>query len=197
MNSVCKYCGGTFNGGRQRAGHESRCSMNPTPNKGYAGPITCEEKQRASIISRAANKKYWTPERRAEQSVRMKQIVLQNPDSYSKSNVSGRVKMYDIHDTNGPTKVKGTWELQVAQTLNTHNVRWTNTITPIPYMWNNTWHMYFPDFLLLDTGILIEVKGYETERDAAKWKSVQGPLIVIRKLDMISLDEILKQAGGW
>ena len=76
------------------------------------------------------NKLYWTPEKRAEHSVKMKQKVVENPDSYSKTNVSGRVKLYEIFDSFGPTKVKGTWELAVAHWLNNNNIKWTNNIEP-------------------------------------------------------------------
>ncbi len=121
----------------------------------------------------------------------MKRKVLENPDSYSKENVSGRVKMYEINDSFGATKVKGTWELAVAEWLNSNNIRWTNKIEPYKYNWNNNWHFYFPDFLLLDKNILIEVKGFETDRDICKWQSVDKKLIVIRKNDIKILNKVL------
>ena len=36
--------------------------------------------------------------------------------------------------------------------------------------------------------MLIEVKGYETDRDLAKWASVDRQLIVLKRKDMISLE---------
>lgn len=157
---------------------------------------TPEEKEKKRLRSIEINKAYWTPERRAEQSARMKQKVLENPDSYAKSNVSGRVKIYEVMDSNGPTKVKGLWELKVANWLNDNNRLWTNKIEPYKYYWNDNWHLYFPDFLLLDSNVLIEVKGYETDRDHAKWESVDKQLIVIKKKDMMSLDVILNLNPG-
>jgi hypothetical protein len=177
---------------RKKAWSE-KCRLTNANNKSKK-ESTVEEKELKRLRSIEYNKKYWTPERRAEQSARMKQKVLENPDSYSKSNVSGRVKMYDVVDYNGPTKVKGLWELKVANWLNANNVRWTNTIEPYKYQYNNSWHLYFPDFLLLDTNILIEVKGYQTDRDLAKWKSVNKKLIVLKKKHMLSLE---KSIAGW
>ncbi len=153
-----------------------------------------EEKERKRLVSIEINKAYWTPERRAEQSARMKLKVLENPNSYSKSNVSGRVKTYDTSDSNGPTKVKGQWELKLATWLNDNNIRWTNNIDPFLYFWNDNWHLYFPDFLLLDYDVLIEVKGYETDRDLAKWKSVTKKLIVLKKKEILSLDDRLMRS---
>ena len=177
---------------RKKAWSE-KCRLTNANNKSKK-ESTVEEKELKRLRSIEYNKKYWTPERRAEQSARMKQKVLENPDSYSKSNVSGRVKMYDVVDSNGPTKVKGSWELKVANWLNDNNVRWTNAIEPYKYQYNNNWHLYFPDFLLLDSNILIEVKGYQTDRDLAKWKSVDKKLIVLKKKDMLSLE---KTIAGW
>jgi len=176
---------------RKKAWSE-KCRLTKVNNKGKK-EYSPEEKEIKRQRSIEANRVYWTAEKRAEQSARMKKKVLKNPDSYSKSNVSGRVKMYEVDDFYGPTKVKGTWELKVANWLNENNVRWTNKIEPYKYFWNQNWHLYFPDFLILDKDILIEVKGYETDRDQFKWQSVDKKLIVIKRTDMFSLDEKLTQ----
>jgi len=61
-----------------------------------------------------ANKRRWAnPENHIKQSLAMKKAVRENPDSYSKNNVCGRVKLYDYKGI----KVKGTWELKVAKWL--------------------------------------------------------------------------------
>lgn len=172
---------------RKKAWSE-KCRLTKANNKGKK-EATAEEKELKRLRSIEYNKKYWTPERRAEQSARMKQKVLENPDSYSKSNVSGRVKTYDVVDSNGPTKVKGLWELKVANWLNDNKIRWTNTIEPYKYQYKDSWHLYFPDFLLIDSDTLIEVKGYQTDRDIEKWKSVDKKLIVIKKKDLLSLEK--------
>lgn len=125
----------------------------------------------------------------------MRQIVKDNVDSYSKNNVSGRVKMYEVMSTTGLTKVKGTWELTVANYFNKENIKWTNNIVPYNYFWNEAWHLYFPDFYLIDSDIVVEVKGFETDRDTCKWKSViDKKFIVIKKEELKQLDSIFKQS---
>lgn len=147
-------------------------------------PLTKEQLEKRRSVSN----KYWSSlENREKFSRLMKQVVKENPDSYSKSNVSGRCKLYEISDSSGKlVKVKGTWELKVAAYLNSKNIKWTNDIEPIPYKWNNSWHLYFPDFYLTEHKIFIEVKGYQTDRDLAKWKSLSN-LIVLKKSDILSL----------
>ena len=51
------------------------------------------------------------------------------------------------------------------------------------YNWNNSIHKYFPDFYLCDYNIYIEVKGYERERDIAKYNSINN-LIIIKKKEI-------------
>ncbi len=175
----------------QKKAWSDKCKLTKINNKNKK-EYSSEEKEAARLRSIEINKKYWTAEKRAEQSARMKQKVIDNPDSYSKNNVSGRVKVYEVISTAGPTKVKGLWELAVAEYLNENNIKWTNKIEPFKYYWNNNWHLYFPDFLLLETDTLIEVKGYQTDRDIAKWNAVNKQLIIIKKQDLKNLNNLLR-----
>lgn len=124
----------------------------------------------------------WTDERRQRFSERMKIAVRSNPDSYSKNNVCGRVKIYEYNGV----KLKGKWELEFAKWLDKMGIIWESECNPQPYFWNNSWHMYFPDFYLRDHNIYVEVKGFKRDRDIAKWKQFEGDLIIVDK-DVISI----------
>lgn len=140
--------------------------------------------------NKKALKEYWSnEENRKKQSEIMKNVVLKNPDSYSKNNVSGRVKMYEIDSPFGPTKVKGKWELKVASFLNDNSILWTNDIKPFSYQWKGKWHLYFPDFYLPEYKRYIEVKGYKTERDDAKWAVVDN-ILIIEKNELDNLFDV-------
>lgn len=160
---------------------------------------TDAQRKEISVRSKKTNAAYWTEEKRKEHSEKMKAIVKQYPDSYSKNNVSGRVKMYEVESARGLTKVKGTWELKVANWLNENSISWTNDFEPIPYKWKNKWHLYFPDFYLIEHDVIIEVKGFKTQRDEAKWKALKDKIFVVIN-DMNNIDEILSQGtinGRW
>lgn len=196
----CKYCNKLCKNKNSLHQHEIRCSENPNKiitkqsesnkikisnsmklNHNNSNRIWKEETlEKLKISSTEINKKYWTEENRKRHSDLMKKIVKENPDSYSTKNVSGRVKNYNY---NGKT-LKGTWEVEIAKLLDENNIVWTNNITPIPYYWNNDWHLYFPDFYLPDFDSYIEVKGYQRERDTIKWSYVKKPIIVIKKLEI-------------
>jgi hypothetical protein len=195
----CKYCSKTCKNIISLRGHEIRCSENPNKiktkiseetkkkisaimkvNNSNADRVWKKETiEKLKIISREENKKYWTKERREEQSLRMSKIAKERPDSYSINNVCGRVKIFEYNGF----KLKGNWELKVAKLLDENNIKWTNIIEPFPYFWNNNWHLYFPDFYLPDFDVYIEVKGFQRERDLMKWKSV-NKLIILKKKEI-------------
>lgn len=199
----CKYCNKEAKNSNSLRQHEVRCSANPNRintnisdvtrkkisesmknnTNGQHQNLTKKEREIISIRSKKINKEYWTTEKRNAHSLLMKKIVLENPESYSINNVSGRVKNYNY---NGVI-LKGTWELKIAKLLDESCFNWTNNIIPTPYYWNNEWHLYFPDFYLEDIGLFIEVKGYQRERDIAKWLYFKKPLLIIKKNEINKL----------
>lgn len=135
-------------------------------------------------------KKVWTKEKRLEHSLKMKKAVNDNPESYSSKNVCGRVKTIKTIDSLGnETSCLGKWELLVIDYLNKNNIRWSNKIEEnFQYYWNESYHRYFPDFKLLDyDNVFIEVKGYERDRDKAKWEQFPHKLIIIKKEEIEKL----------
>ena len=120
----------------------------------------------------------------------MKKAVDDNPESYSSKNVCGRVKTIKTIDSLGnETSCLGKWELLVIDYLNKNNIRWSNKIEEnFQYYWNGSYHRYFPDFKLIDyDNVFIEVKGYERDRDKAKWKQFPHKLIIIKKEEIEKL----------
>jgi hypothetical protein len=117
----------------------------------------------------------------------MKKAVVDNPDSYSKKNVCGRVKQYEY---NGVI-LKGTWELKMAMWLDAKGIKWEYETNSYPYPWNNGCSIYFPDFYLPQLNVLIEVKGNVTDRDLIKWDHLPIKLVVVDKKYINSLDELV------
>ena len=122
----------------------------------------------------------------------MHKAVQCNPDSYTKNNVSGRTKIVEYNGV----RLKGSWEVKVAKWLTLQNVAWQSEVNPQPYFWKSKYHTYFPDFYISHLDLYIEVKGYKTDRDDAKWSQFKGILViidlsVIKTLEEYSLDEIV------
>lgn len=149
----CKFCGLKS---KRAKFHELFCELNPQRRKGanqftkYPNrKVSDETRRKLSDYNRG---KLWSEEKKRRHSAIMKEAVKNNPESYSSSNVCGRVKKY----TFGGMTFTGKWELDVAKSLHSNNIRFTN-----------------PDY-----DIYIEVKGYVRERDICKWSVVENLLII-------------------
>lgn len=120
---------------------------------------------------------YKNPDNRKKLSNRMKRVILDNPDSYSKKNVSGRAKLYELH---GLT-FKGTWELTFAQFLFDNNIDFIQPESVKYYDFKGNERNYFPDFYIPKYELYIEVKGYERDLDRLKWNSLNKLKIIRSK----------------
>jgi len=148
--------------------------------------ISEETRRKRSKSVKEANKGRWTESQRIKHSIIMKKVVEANPDSYTQNNVCGRVKNVEYNGV----KLKGSWELKTAKWLDSQSIKWENESQSFPYIWNGKEHRYFPDFYLNDLNVYIEVKGYKTERDEAKWSYFPETLIVIDKKYINQLNEL-------
>jgi hypothetical protein len=146
------------------------------------GRVVIVSEETKNKISKATKGRQLTKEHKDKLKIAMRNAVLNNPNSYTANNVSGRTPIIEYNGF----KLKGTWELETAKWLDRNNIKWTNILDGFEYDWNDSKHLYYPDFYLTEINYYIEVKGYERERDIAKWKVVNN-LIVIKKneIDMI------------
>ena len=224
---ICKYCGKECKNKNSLVQHEIRCKQNPNriEYSGYAAkkfnqighkghnqytkakelglpkPIIHEEtKLKLSIKTKERNKIYWSnSENKIKQSISMRKAVLKHPESYCSSNVNGRVKRIQYKDI----WLDSSWEVEVAKALDENNISWYRPNKGFKYEWNNSMHIYYPDFYLPSYNIYIEVKGFERERDRIKYKILDN-LIVIRKdeIELLKLNKeeifkILAQGSGF
>tara|TARA_Y100000034_G_C6892857_1_gene411096 strand:- start:1954 stop:2547 length:594 start_codon:yes stop_codon:yes gene_type:complete len=81
----------------------------------------------------------------------------------------------------GDIVVDGSWELAVAQFFDKIGINWRRNKNRFQYRYDNKDRMYTPDFYLPDDGVYIEVKGYKTEKDQAKWLQFPHELKVVMK----------------
>ena len=97
--------------------------------------------------------------------------------------VCGRAKKYDYHsNVAGDISVDGTWELLVAEYLDSLGVTWYRNKNKFVYIHlNGKEATYTPDFYVKDWDSYIEVKGYETALDKCKWSQFPHKLLVWKK----------------
>jgi hypothetical protein len=183
---TCIYCQKEYEKENAIALHQKACKNNPNriPHKnqwsyGYKWkPETLEK------ISTASKKQVWSEEKKAKQSISMKKAVENNPDSYTSSN-RGRTKQIIYNGI----KFQGQWELIFYKWCISNNLDVIRPNEWFDYTWNGN-RKYNPDFYIPSLDLYVEVKGFETERDKAKW--LQFP----KKLRIIKLKEIKEIEKG-
>lgn len=206
----CVYCNKVCKNDNSLRNHQRLCKLNPNKQTIKSNLINYNQKLKLGLVSKTATNQHTkaklegrvivvsdetktklsnaskgrklTDDHRNNIKKSMRTAVVNNPASYTANNVSGRTPIIWYNGF----KLKGTWELETAKWLDRNNIKWTNILDGFEYEWNESIHLYYPDFYLIDYNYYIEVKGYERERDRAKWKVVDN-LIIIKKneIDMI------------
>ncbi len=176
----CIFCGASFEKEGRVKYHQRYCYSNPNKEikshrykAGFVMPV--EEKEKRSSKRSEQNKQPWSEVKKHNHREAMKLAVINNPESYSSGN-RGRVKQLMYKGF----KLHGRWELIFAEWCDLNRISWEKNTKYFYYNWNGE-RKYFPDFYLKDLGVYIEVKGYKTDRDDAKWKQFPEKLFVIQK----------------
>ena len=185
----CKYCNKLCKNDNSLRNHERLCKLNSnrqeivsnfikwndSVSRGLGkvsnqyikakenGKVITISEETKNKISKATKGRHLTKEHKDNLKIAMRKAVLNNPDSYTASNVSGRTPIIFYNGF----KLKGTWELETAKWLDARNIKWTNVLNGFDYEWDGSIHIYYPDFYLTEYDRYIEVKGYERDRDRA------------------------------
>ncbi len=98
---------------------------------------------------------------------------------------AGRCKLIrHLSPIAGEVFLNGEWEYKYALWLDAHEINWKRNTDWFPYNFDGKLRKYFPDFYLIDTSEYVEVKGYETKKDAAKWSQFPKKLLVLKRKDL-------------
>lgn len=188
-NLICKFCDKVCKNKLSWIKHNDYCNNNPgrkippthtggnqytvAKKLGLPKPIVSDETKQKIIETKRNNGTLnHSDEWRSRHSDIMKNAVSNYPESYNANHIRGRVKLYEYNGV----KLLGTWELSVAKWFDLHNIVWERPKNYFEYEWNGT-RKYFPDFYLPKYDLYVEVKGYETDRDIAKWNVVKNLLV--------------------
>lgn len=192
---ICQFCSKPAKSLNSKVQHEIRCKENPNsikvkPSYGmlgkkganqytYGAIMSPQTKNKISKSTTAQNTKRWSdPENKIKHSIAMKKAVEKNPESYSTAN-RGRTKQIIIDGI----KLQGQWEVDFYNWAKAQGLNPKRPTESFPYEWNGT-RSYFPDFYIESLDMYIEVKGYETDRDRAKWLTFPKKLCIIKEAEI-------------
>lgn len=93
-------------------------------------------------------------------------------------------------------KFDGRWELMLAKWFDEHGVRWVRNKKAFPYTFDKQ-RSYVPDFWLPDFETYLEVKGWKTLKDEAKWSQFPEALIILSGTDLVELGIQIAVKKDW
>lgn len=126
-----------------------------------------------------------TDERIRKQSEQISKTCLQK----SKQGTWHKSLAKNMHYKYKDIDLDGTWELEYAKYLDSNNIEWKRPKERFEYIFENKIRHYTPDFYIVQEDTYIEIKGYKTKKDDAKWKQFPKDkrLKVLFKEDLIKI----------
>jgi len=176
LPTPCVHCEKIYETKIALSNHTRRCPKNPNRVMETLTPEG-REKIRQSTIEQ--NKTQWqNPIILEKHRCSMKRAVENNPESYSSSN-RGRTKQIIVDGI----KLQGQWEVDFYNWAKTQGLNPKRPTESFTYEWNGS-RSYFPDFYIESLDMYVEVKGYETDRDRAKWLTFPKKLRIIKEAEI-------------
>lgn len=203
---LCQFCNKECKNENSLRNHERLCSLNPNKQKTHfdtdefkiqraATPCNQFIKAKKNGISLGHTD---TVKKLLSEQVKQrgKEWHQKNGERISKT-ISDKVSKNEWHtslarhmhiDYNG-VDLHGSWELKYAQYLDKHKIEWVRNKDSFSYFYNGKDRKYTPDFYLPQTDEYIEIKGYRTAKDSAKWEQFpkHRKLVVLLKKELETL----------
>lgn len=130
-----------------------------------------------------------TPEKEAERKRKISETMKKNPDAGGLREGSGRgVKTWYNSPIAGRVYLRSTYEIAYARYLDENRINWRLNSDYFEYFYEENIHKYYPDFYLVDENCFVEVKGFKTKKDEAKWIYFPHKLKVLYEKDIRKLE---------
>jgi hypothetical protein len=196
----CGFCNKECKSTQSLAQHQSRCKENPTRinpsqwatgnrkgipswNSGLKDDPRCKlsdgAKQKLSKI--------------ASERVESNETKQKRRDTINKKVESGEWHTSlasKMHKTYAGETFHGTWEVAYAKFLDSIGTPWNRNTRTFVYEFDGKTRRYTPDFYLPLEDVYVEIKGYKTEKDVAKWSQFPERLVVLMKEELQSMQVI-------
>lgn len=180
----CQFCGKVCKNKNSLCNHERLCKLNPnrqissfvTYNKMASHPawnkgLTAETDERVRRNGDSLHKYY-----EANPNLKRKPLTEEHKAKIS-ATINDKVAngtwhaslARNMHYTYRGIDLHGMWEVRFAEWLDANNIKWRRPSENFPYTFEGALHQYTPDFYLIESKTYIEIKGYKTDKDQAKW----------------------------
>lgn len=194
----CKFCGKQCKNDNSLRNHQRLCKLNP---ERQTTPFQDKEKQKEIAKKRGSKNQWFDPNYKMKDETRKKLSEANKKRNESeetkakrKRTIAEKVKRGEWHASLAKNHhynykgvdLHGKWELGYAKWLDKNKIEWTRCKESFKYTYEGKERRYTPDFYLIETDEYIEIKGYKTDKDDAKWKQFpkHRTLVVLMKEDL-------------
>ena len=210
----CKFCSSERKNANSLRNHERLCKANPNKQETPFQDPDFQKKYEKEIENKKRSNQYIAAKERGERVVisieqrkaisdrnkrRSKEWHIENGKRISET-IRKKVEEGKWHTSlakhmhynyNG-IDLHGAWEYKYAVYLDENKIAWVRCKESFEYIFEGKKRRYTPDFYLPETDEYIEIKGYKTKKDEAKWNQFpkHRNLIVLLQKDLKSLNII-------
>jgi hypothetical protein len=203
----CKYCDRLLSNKGSKGSHEPFCKLNPERKKRNRSPLagakkgsipwnkggkTTEEvkmKIKKAVLGKSSGRAS-TPEAEIERKEKISASMKSHPNGGGLREGSGRgVKTWYESVIAGKVYLRSTYELRYVKVLDSLGIKWKQNHQGFDYIWEGNSHKYYPDFYLEDEDCFVEVKGFKTLKDEAKWKQFPFKLKIVYEQQIKEMEE--------
>lgn len=184
---ICQKCGFEIKSNRQK--HLNFCNgegpRRKRPKSKYAGNrggwnkgLTKANNQNLAHTEETKKKlsKAGKGRKHSEESKEKMRVAINKRYDEGWDPKAGRAPKYKYKDFT----VDGSWELEFCKWGDEVGLVYERNLDRFEYEFEERIHKYKPDFKL-QKGLYVEVKGYQTEKDNAKWEQFPHDLIVLKR----------------
>ncbi len=146
--------------------------------------VVINDREKISVRYKHKRPKHLTLEHKNKISETVSEKVKNNNWHYSFSNI----RTYKFNSKYaGKVNLMGLWELRYAEYLDSNNIKWRRPTEKFKYCYQELkrgYGFYTPDFYLIDKDVWVEIKGFQTNKDTAKWEQFPHTLKVLKGRDL-------------
>lgn len=92
----------------------------------------------------------------------------------------------------GRVHCQSSYEARMVILLDKSGLKWRRNLERFPFEWKGKLTCFIPDFVIDVSGseLLVETKGFKTEKDVTKWKNCTKPLCVVYLAELEHLESL-------
>ncbi len=163
---ACRFCGRSFESGQKLGGHARMCYSNANREMTIK---KIGDKRRGRLLSLDQRSKI-------SKTIQAKIVEGTWHNSFARS----RKHLY------AGESFDGSWEVKLATWFDSQSIKWIRNKRSFPYTYDKQ-RRYVPDFYLPNIDCYVEVKGWKTPKDEAKWQQFSKRLVILSGSDLQSL----------